>query len=123
MTKLPTLGKRIRELRVARELSQRDLAERVAARLRKEDGRGFDFSYLSKIENDHLVPSTTALLQSAAELGTDSDELLALAAKAPPDVGETLKKSPGARAFFRSATNKNLSEDEWQDLLHRLGKK
>src|SRR5213594_2416665 len=64
-----TFGQRIRELRKAKNLTQRELAERVAARLKEEDRRGFDFTYLSKIENDKMPPpSTIAIMQLAKEL-------------------------------------------------------
>jgi transcriptional regulator with XRE-family HTH domain len=123
MSNSKTFGQRLRELRLAKKLSQRELAKRVAARLREEDRRGFDFTYLSKIENDRLPPpSVLAIVQLAAELDADSDELLALGGKAPPDVGEAFKKSAGARAFFRSAINLNLSEEEWKRLLENLEK-
>jgi len=99
------------------------LADRVAARLKDEDRRGFTFTYLSKIENDVLPPpSANAILHLAAVLDTNGDELLALAGKVPPDVGNTLKQSPGARAFFRSALNRQLTEDEWKKLLEQLPK-
>lgn len=121
MAKAKTFGQRIRELRLAKNLTQRELADGVAARLRKEAGRGFDVTYLSKIENDQLPPpSTPAILGLASGLDANSDELLALAGKAPPDVGETLKKSPAARAFFRSATDAQLTEQQWQDMLDKL---
>jgi len=121
MAKKQTFGTRIRELRLAKHLSQRELAEQVAVRLKEDDRRGFDFTYLSKIENDRLPPpSTAAILQLAAALDANSDELLALAGKAPPDMGETLKKSAGARAFYRSATNLNLSEEDWKKLFEKL---
>jgi transcriptional regulator with XRE-family HTH domain len=116
-----TFGQRIRELRKAKHLTQRDLAERVASRLREEDRRGFDVTYLSKIENDRLPPpSTMAIMQLAKELDTHSDELLALAGKAPLDLGQMLKESEAARLFYRSAKNLNLSEDEWKELLEYL---
>ncbi len=113
-----TLGSRIRELRLAAKVSQRDLAARLAKRL-----KGFDFSYLSKIENNRLVPSASALLALAAELKGDSDELLALAGKAPADIGEMLQKSEGARMFFRSAMSTDLSEDDWKKLLQDIQKR
>lgn len=121
MAKQQTLGARVRELRLAKQLSQRELAEKVAARLRDEDRRGFDFTYLSKIENDRLPhpPSAAAIMQLAAELEADSDELLSLAGKTPPDVGDELRKK-GARVFFRSATNQKLSEEEWRKLQDYL---
>ncbi|MBZ5555089.1 MAG: helix-turn-helix domain-containing protein [Acidobacteriia bacterium] len=107
-----TLGSRIRALRLDAKLSQRDLAARLAKPL-----KGFDFTYLSKIENDRLVPSASAILALAAELRGNSDELLALAGKAPADVGNMLQKSEGARMFFRSALSKGLSEEDWKNLL------
>ena len=117
-----TLGSRIRALRLEAKLSQRDLADRVAQRLKEDDRGGFDFTYLSKIENDRLVPSAAVILALAAELSGNSDELLALAGKAPVDVGEMLKKSVGARMFFRSALSTRLSEEDWKKLLQQIPK-
>lgn len=114
------LGERIRRGRKILNLSQREFADRVAARLKEQDGRGFDFSYLSKIENGHLVPSVAALVAVAEELGDNADELLALAEKAPRDLGQKLRDSPSARLFYRSAVDLNLSEAEWQKLLNDL---
>jgi transcriptional regulator with XRE-family HTH domain len=118
-----TLGSRIRVLRLEAKLSQRDLADRVAKRLKEDDRGGFDFTYLSKIENDRLVPSAAVILALAAELRGDSDELLALAGKAPADVGDMLKKSEGARMFFRSALSTRLSEEDWKKLLQEIDPK
>ena len=115
-----TLGSRIRALRLEAKLSQRDLADRVANRLKEDDRGGFDFTYLSKIENDRLVPSTAVILALATELKGNSDELLALAGKAPADVGDMLKQSEGARMFFRSAMSTRLSEDDWKKLLQEI---
>ena len=113
-----TFGSRIKALRLEAKLSQRDLANRLAKRL-----KGFDFTYLSKIENDRLVPSAAAILALAAELKGNSDELLALAGKAPADVGDMLQKSQGARMFFRSAMSTQLSEADWKKLLQEIPKK
>ena len=125
MDKSITLGRRIREKRLEKKISQRDLAERVAKRLKEDDRRGFDFTYLSKIENDRLEhpPSAAAIQAIATELDDNSDELLALAGKAPPDVGEMLKQSQGARMFFRSAISENLTEDQWQKLIQEMKRK
>ena len=93
----------------------------MAALLQAEDRRGFDVTYLSKIENDKLPPpSIAAILQLAEALETDSDELLALAGKAPPDLGQALKESEGARTFYRSARDMGMTEEDWQDLLAYL---
>jgi transcriptional regulator with XRE-family HTH domain len=116
-----TFGCKLREIRKARGLTQRELADLVSARLKGDDRRGFDFTYLSKIENDRMdPPSTAAILQLAAVLETDSDELLALAKKAPPDIGEALAKSEKARKFYRSAVNLKPTDEEWQALLEAL---
>lgn len=123
MAAMKSFGQTIRDLRKAQvpPLTQRDLAVRVAARLRGDDRRGFDFTYLSKIENDRLPPpSVAAICALAEELNTNPDHLLALGEKAPADLGREMKKSEGARTFFRSAVNENLSEEEWVKLLERL---
>jgi transcriptional regulator with XRE-family HTH domain len=121
MAEAETFGQRIRQLRKAKDLTQRELAERVAARLQAEDRRGFDVTYLSKIENDRLLPPSAAAILALAEvLGADSDELLALAGKAPPDLGRVLQESEGARTFYRSARAMGLTEEDWQKLLAYL---
>jgi len=118
---MATFGTKIQNLRKTRRLTQRQLAERVAARLKEKDRRGFDFTYLSKIENERMgPPSVPAIMALAAELDVDSDELLALAGKAPPDLGEKLKESAAARQFYRSALDMNLSDDDWEQMLRRL---
>jgi transcriptional regulator with XRE-family HTH domain len=120
MTAAEALGARIRRGRKQRQLSQRDFATRVAARLKEQDRRGFDFSYLSKIENGHLVPSVPTLMAIAEELDENADELLALAQKAPADLGQKLRESPNARLFYRSAIDLKLSEADWKKLLDDL---
>lgn len=118
--KSKTFGERIRELRQLQNLSQRDLADKVAAGLKG----GFDFTYLSKIENDRMPPpSMPAILQLAEVLEVNSDELLALAGKAPADLGDALKQSEAARTFYRSAINMNLSEEDWKKLIADLQRK
>ncbi|HZR84207.1 MAG TPA: helix-turn-helix transcriptional regulator [Candidatus Binatia bacterium] len=124
MGRKQTFGAVIRERRKELHLTQRDVADRVAARLKDEERRGFDFSYLSKIENDRLPPpSTPAIVALAAVLELSADELLALAGKTPPDIGEKFKQSEGARMFFRSAINLGLSENDWKELLATMKRK
>lgn len=119
--KPPTFGQKIRELRKAMNLTQRELADKVASRLRAEDRRGFDFTYLSKIENDKTPPPSIAvILQLAHVLRADKHELISLAGKVSPELGKTLKESEGARTFYRSALNADLTEDDWTKLLQAL---
>lgn len=121
MVENQTFGQRLRELRLAMNFTQRDLAEQVAVRLKEEDRGGFTFTYLSKIENDRLPPpSAAAIRQLAAVLGANVDDLLALAGKPPSDLGQTLKESPAARAFFRSARDMNFKEEDWLRLVEEM---
>jgi transcriptional regulator with XRE-family HTH domain len=121
MLNQPAFGAQVRMLRKAAKLDQRRLAERVDKRLRLAGGRGFDVTYLSKIENQRVEPpSADAVRAIATELGTDPDELLALAGKVPPELGKTMLGSPGARRFFRSVQDTGLTEEEWRDLEARL---
>jgi transcriptional regulator with XRE-family HTH domain len=116
-----TFGQRVRELRRAQQLTQRELAARVHARLQAEERRGFDVTYLSKIENDRLPPpSSAAIVALAAELEADADDLLALAGKVPPELGQTLRESEGARLFYRSARALRLTDEEWKRLAEEL---
>ena len=116
-----TFGQKIREVRKAKNLTQRELADLVSARLRAEDRRGFDFTYLSKIENDKTPPpSISVIIQLAHVLEEDQYELIALAGKVPLGLGETLRESEAARTFYRSALNADLTEEEWKRLLDDL---
>lgn len=54
------LGRRIREIRIQKGLSQRDLARRT----------GIFSSYISRIENGHIVPSLETLEKLAQALET-----------------------------------------------------
>jgi transcriptional regulator with XRE-family HTH domain len=75
-----TFGARIRQLRGGKGFTQRDLAEEVTKRLRGAEKRRFGVSYLSKIESEKFgPPSDSVIIELAAVLEVDSDELLALA--------------------------------------------
>ena len=98
-----TFGEKIRELRKAKNLSQRDLAAKVKV----------NFTYISKIENEKLdfgdYPSEELILKLAKALEADADELLILAKKVPenrqeaghpaarrlPQAGEPRRRGPG----------------------------
>ena len=73
-------GKRVRELRLAKNLGQRALAKMV----------GVSFTYLSRIETENLdfgpYPSEDLICRLADALETDPDELLVLAKKVPEKI-------------------------------------
>ena len=81
-------GQKIRQLRKARTLSQRELAGKVRV----------SFTYISKIENGHLdfgdYPSEELILKIAKALDADADELLLLAEKIPASVRKRVIQRP-----------------------------
>jgi transcriptional regulator with XRE-family HTH domain len=106
-----TFGERIRELRHAHGLTQRQLAEKA----------GVDFTYLSKIENDRLehAPSIKTIQDLARALNVDELELMALANKVPPML-EAIARNRDAARFFRVATETVKTSKGWRDLLEYL---
>lgn len=85
-----TFGERLRELRKAKNLSQRALAEKV----------DINFTYLSKVESEKLdfaqYPSEDLIRKLAKALDADVDELLLLAKKIPPDIRDRVIERPDA---------------------------
>ena len=104
-----TFGETIRELRKAKNLTQRVLADRV----------GINFTYLSKIENDKIqqlqFPSEETIVKLAKELDANVDELLLLALKVPDSIRQRVIERPDA---FRKIAM--LNDDELNRLLNDL---
>jgi transcriptional regulator with XRE-family HTH domain len=88
-------GEKIRQLRQAKNLGQRALAEMV----------GTSFTYISKIENEKLdfgdYPSEAMIHKLAEALDADEDELLVLAEKIPAKIKRRVLQRP--EAFSRLA--------------------
>jgi transcriptional regulator with XRE-family HTH domain len=115
-----TFGARVRQLRHGKGFIQGDLAKKVAERLKQHDNGRLSASYLSKIESEQFgPPSEAAIVDLAAVLEADTDELLALAGRAPIGFEEKLKRSPATRAFFKWAMEE-LTEDDWNALLSQM---
>jgi transcriptional regulator with XRE-family HTH domain len=103
-------GVRLRELRTEAGLTLSKLADRC----------NIDFTYLSKIEISALPPpSEKVILQLAAALNADKDELLILAGKIPSDIAEILK-SRQALELFRSGRFKKTGGQISQSFGQRL---
>lgn len=96
-------GERVRELRKAQGMSQRELADRA----------GIDFTYLSKIENGRMEPPSEQVIRRVAEeLDADVDELIVLADKFPSDLAQELKTPERVKALRRElAGDFNSVED------------
>lgn len=103
---MTTVGQRIREIRKDRNLTQRELAERV----------GINFTYLSRVENDRLddeqTPREDTLQKIAKALNADADELLLLARRIPDAFRERILAKPG---IFRRILN--LSDSDLEGIL------
>lgn len=111
----------MRTLRAAQRLRLEDVVTALNTRLETEGSRHVTVSYLSKIETGRLgPPSSPVILHLAALLHADSDDLLALAGKAPPDLAQLLVSSAAARAFLRQAHDRDLTEKEWTVLTRQL---
>lgn len=97
-----TFGERLRELRKAKNLSQRALADKV----------GINFTYLSKVESEKLdfaqYPSEDLIRKLAKALSADLDELLLLAKKIPADIRERVIERPDAFRKFASLDDETL---------------
>lgn len=108
-----TLGRRLRELRGARRITQRDLAALVKV----------DFTYISKLENDRTErPPSEVLIRSLAKhLHGSADELLLLAQRIPSDVEESILRKPDHIELLRSA--EKLSPEEYRALMRQLQEK
>jgi transcriptional regulator with XRE-family HTH domain len=99
-----TFGARLRELRKAKDLSQRALADKV----------GINFTYLSKVESERLdfaqYPSEDLIRKLAKVLKADVDELLLLAKKIPPDIRERVIERPDAFRKIASLDDRMLDD-------------
>jgi transcriptional regulator with XRE-family HTH domain len=103
-------GERIRELRKAKNLSQRALGDLV----------GVSFTYISKVENEKLdfgdYPSEDLIRKLAKALEADEGDLFLLAEKIPEDIRKRVMERPDAFRKFASLDDKAIDK-----LLEGLG--
>ena len=92
-----TLGTRIAAGRKRLSLSQK-----LAERLRREDGSSISPQYLNDIERDRRVPPEYLLQRIAAELGEDPDFLSILAGRIPDGLYSKLTTESGYQAFRKA---------------------
>ncbi len=107
-----TLGKQIRDARVAADLSLREFARRL----------GRAPSYMNDIEHDRRVPSETVVLQISSELGLDADRLLAAAGRVGEGAEQFMKSNPTAGVLFRKVSDAGLDEGDLKRLLQQAQK-
>ena len=97
-------GKRVRELRHAKEWSLRDLAGKV----------GVGFTYLSRVENERLnygdYPSDALIHRLAEALEADEEELLILAKRIPELIKKRFLQRPDAFRVFAACDDPTLDK-------------
>lgn len=107
-------GARLRELRLAADLTQRELAQQA----------GLDYTYVSKIEAGAVLPPSDDKIRAiGAALHLDRatiDHLLELAhqTKVPTDaVNAALIRNPGVGALLRTLSSRRLSDEQLRAML------
>ena len=109
-----SFGDYLRELRKAKGLSQKELAERV----------NIDFTYLSKIETGSAAPpAEDTILRLADVLRADADKLILLAGKVPKDLGKVVAGSKTMPTLLRAMKDKEFTEEQLEECLRQLRKK
>ncbi|MBI2849388.1 MAG: helix-turn-helix domain-containing protein [Chloroflexi bacterium] len=99
-------GERLRQLRKASGMSQRELAEKVE----------IDFTYLSKIETGRMPPPSEKTILALAEvLGADADELLVLAHRIPSDLARNVDLET-VRLLRRSLERRVTKPEDWDKI-------
>lgn len=102
-----SLGEYLRDARLKKELSLREVALKIDVAP----------SYLSDIENDRRVPSEAVLRELAQVLDLDFDYLMALAGRFGNRAERYLRRHPAAGMLFRSISDANLEDRDLQRLL------
>ena len=101
-------GRRLRDLRKQKNVSQRDLATQV----------GIDFTYLSKIEGGRSAPPIEEVIRRISqEFDADEDELINLAGKVPKDLKAVLEESPQAVELLRVLSERKLPNETYRRML------
>jgi transcriptional regulator with XRE-family HTH domain len=99
-------GRLIRQARVSKGLSQKDLAARVL----KGNGEAISAQYLNDIEHGRRLPPGEGFVKQLAEqLGLDGDGLLAAAGRLPADIRELSLQNLGEAAEIIKAFRKKTS--------------
>jgi transcriptional regulator with XRE-family HTH domain len=102
-------GNLLRALREARKVTDPSFSLRQFA-----DKVGISATFLSKVERGEFdPPAADRIIKMAKLLGTDPDDLLAVAGRVDPALGDIIRKRPKALAeFLRTAHEHNLSADQ-----------
>ena len=85
-----SFGSFVKDLRHNKGLSIKNLGSKL----------DINYSYISKIENDHCIPSEDFIKRISEIFNYDKEELMLRAGKIPEDIIGILKNNPKAAADF-----------------------
>lgn len=106
-----SFGQLLKKIRRSKEISQRELAEKV----------GVDFSYISKVENDRIPPpAADTIVKISNVLNMPSELLLFSSGKVSTDITEAISSSEAALKFMNEVKMMDLSDEEWMQLTTKL---
>ena len=111
-----TLGDMIREARVGKAMTLRDLASKL----------GKTASYLSDIENDRRIPSEEMLRDLSRLLSLDFNDLMARAGRLGEEALRYMSRTPAAGVLFRKLSEDDATEeviDELTRVADKLSKR
>lgn len=106
-------GERIRDLRKAQGLTQRQFAQQL----------GIDVTYVSKIENSRkpTPPSEQLIRQMAGVLGSSAEDLLALAGHFNRrELQRVASETPEVATLLRRIQSRQFSAEELRSLLRTM---
>jgi transcriptional regulator with XRE-family HTH domain len=102
-----TFGKILRRFRVQSGIGLRELARLID----KSPG------YLSDVEQDNVPPPSEAVIVNiAAALNIDKNQLLIAAHKMDPELSDYIAEEPQAADFLRMAKEKEFKGTDWEKL-------
>jgi len=108
---ITSFGNRVRELRKAKGLTQKDLAASVK----------LDFTYISKVETGKADPPGEDVVRGLARaLGADPEELVYLAGKVPKALRGVVASSSAIPVVFRALRDGTIDDEELKSLVEAL---
>jgi len=108
---ITSFGNRVRELRKAKGLTQKDLAASVK----------LDFTYISKVETGKADPPGEDVVRRLAKaLGADPEELVYLAGKVPKALRGVVASSSAIPVVFRALRDGTIDDEELKSLVEAL---
>jgi HTH-type transcriptional regulator, competence development regulator len=108
-----TFGAVVRREREAKKIGLREMAKMI----------GISPTYLSKIERDEFLPPAEDKVKAIAKIiGSDTDELLALAGKVSSDLTEIIRRQPREMASILRSVRQPLATNETARLRKKVRK-